>query len=353
VVDLVAGGAHTLVRFSDGRVLGWGDNADNLLLLGPDVKLQTVPRVIGALRGIRQMSIAQFHACAVFEDGGVRCWGGNAAGQLGNGGVRPKSEPTPVVDIQNVAEVRVSGLQTCLRTESGAVSCMGTDVHGVQSRPLALKMPPAAGLAVATESACARLADGGVFCWGVELGKFWDYGKSITGSYANLAPPVRIKELVKVGAIAMGSGHACAADEQGRVLCLGDGQSGQLGDGRSGDIYRRVKALPVPGLEPVDELAAGAAFTCARTRAKSVYCFGAGADGALGTGDAKRQAKPVHVPSLSGVTRIAAGAAHACALTEGGKVWCWGSADRGQIGTGRSGKGETQPTPVQVELTVR
>ena len=69
------------------RELGDGQRADNL-----------VPRVVESLKtgGTAMVSVDKWHVCDVTAFGGVKCWGINEHGELGDGHT---SYRTPVVDV--------------------------------------------------------------------------------------------------------------------------------------------------------------------------------------------------------------------------------------------------------------
>jgi alpha-tubulin suppressor-like RCC1 family protein len=59
----------------------------------------------------------------------------------------------------------------------------------------------------------------------------------------------------------------------------------------------------------------------------------------------------VRVASLDGkALALAAGDYFTCALSVDGSVWCWGSGSEGQLGTGRK---DSSPRPVRVQLPCR
>ncbi|XP_059644769.1 ultraviolet-B receptor UVR8 [Cornus florida] len=86
-------------------------------------------------------------------------------------------------------------------------------------------------------------------------------------------------------------------------------------------------------------IAAGEAHTIALTGDGSVYSWGRGRMGRLGTGSEHDQLFPVPIEFDSSsergklrVTEIAAGGYHSLALTDDGSVWCWGDNVYGQLG---------------------
>ncbi len=86
VIDLVAGPFGRCARTSSGTVWCWGH-----FHTWPNE-----PTEIPWLRGARQIVLAQQHACAVFGEDVVMCWGENRSGELGDGTMDASPRPTRV-----------------------------------------------------------------------------------------------------------------------------------------------------------------------------------------------------------------------------------------------------------------
>lgn len=72
-----------------------------------------------------------YHACAVFTDGRLRCWGDNGVGQLGDGTTRTTGDDEPAGHGNgstldgSVVDVAPGRLHTCALLEGGDVRCWG------------------------------------------------------------------------------------------------------------------------------------------------------------------------------------------------------------------------------------
>jgi hypothetical protein len=128
------------------------------------------------------------------------------------------------------------------------------------------------------------------------------------------------------------------------------GDSGATGEGDGGvDTADAGVDSGPPGAGYVVEVAAGHRHTCARREAGEVLCWGDNEWGQLGDGTRERRLVPTPVLGLSdvvgsgGVSAIAAGYAHTCAIRNDRSVVCWGSYEERGDGTRA---GSLVPTPV-------
>jgi alpha-tubulin suppressor-like RCC1 family protein len=149
----------------------------------------------------------------------------------------------------------------------------------------------------------------------------------------------------KVVSVATGGTHTCAALADGRVVCWGgDYAAGHmLGDGV---VHTSPVANPVQvsGMSTAKVVRASNAATCALTSAGTVFCWGDGDHGELGTGTntpASGQTSywkntPVQVitstgAALAGATDLYAGGGSFCAQTSA-QILCWGDNSGGVLG---------------------
>jgi alpha-tubulin suppressor-like RCC1 family protein len=285
------------------------------------------------------------HTCALTITAGVKCWGRNDFGQLGNGTTTDRHTPVAVSGLASgVAAIASGGDHVCALTSGGAVKCWGDNARGPlgdgttteRLTPVAVSglAGGVASLAAGADHTCALTNAGGVKCWGGN-----GSGQLGDGATTDRHTPAAVSGLASgVAAIAASAYHTCALTSAGGVTCWGGNGSGQLGDGTT---TTRHLPVDVSGLTSgIAALAAGDEHTCALTSAGAVKCWGGNDTGQLGDGTATERHTPVAVSGLaSGVATIAAGVYHTCALTSAGAVKCWGENDFGQLGDGtRTGR---------------
>lgn len=227
-----------------GAVKCWGDNEFGQIGDGSTEQRLSAVQVSGLTSGITAISSGWFHNCGVTSAGGVKCWGLNGHGQLGDGSTVNRSTPVDVVGLGSGIRTVVAGLtHTCAITVSGAVKCWGTDFYdgtgtilgdgSERGRTVPGDIPAlssgVAELALGGFHSCARLTSGEMKCWGTNyLGPIGD------NSEITRPKPVTVAGLTSgVQAIGVGhsNGHSCAVVSGGAAKCWGDNAFAMIGDG--------------------------------------------------------------------------------------------------------------------------
>ena len=306
-----------------------------------------------------QVSAGYEHTCALTTGGGVKCWGSATGGRLGNGETTG-SRVSPV-DVTpsglTFTQVSAGAYHTCAITTAGGVKCWGSDDSGVLGNGAAtgIRSSPgdvfAPGIMFTQVSAgqihtCALTIAGGVKCWGNASFGLLGNGE-ITGIQVS---PVDVTGLTSgVAQVSAGVLHTCALTTGGGVKCWGNAANGRLGNGATtGDQTSPADVNTLTG-GVAQVSAGGGGHTCALTTAGAVKCWGKDSNGQLGNGDSitTDQTTPGDVTGLtSGVAQVSAGVLHTCALTTGGGVKCWGNAANGRLGNGASTGSQTSPADV-------
>lgn len=353
VLAIASGWFNTCAVTTAGAAKCWGDNSFGQLGDGSVSRATAPVDVSGLASGVTAIAIHMMHACALLDGGGMKCWGENYAGQLGNGSTDSSPVPVDVLSLgAPVSGMAVDRDSTCALTRSGAVRCWGVndlgqlgdgtylnhslpnDVAGLGSGVVAIAM--------GTSHACARLESGELRCWGGNYGE--ELGNGVPSRRATPVDVLGIDE--GSSAIAVGWSYACATTSAGEVKCWGDNRFGELGD----DTYTsHIVPAAVLGLGEgagAGAISAGISHTCARKAGGAAVCWGAGDSGQVGTGFDGSFPYAAPVSGLStGTARIAAGANHSCAVTDAGGVKCWGQNNAGQLGDGTT---DSHPAPVDV-----
>jgi alpha-tubulin suppressor-like RCC1 family protein len=182
--------------------------------------------------------------------------------------------------------------------------------------------------------ACARYADGRVFCWGLNT---WGQAGADPAAMNMVLTPVQVMGLTDAVKLAAGSSHSCALRATGNVVCWGDNGLGELG------VPPAVSGLATPMPQAVTlpltatDVSAGDVWTCATLKDGSLYCWGADG-GRFGTGTAgPNTPTPTLVPTSFLLSRVSIGPYAACGIDSAHSVVCWGEGGQGDLGNGMPG----------------
>ena len=362
------GAEHTCALVLFTNVWCWGANADGQLGDGT-TSASTVPVRASATGGLRDkivlgITAGRAHSCALafdLDSFSAYCWGANNEGQLGDGGLSSRSRPVEVAN--DVIGIAAGAEHTCALTADMTVSCwgrnnagqLGFDTGGA-AEPTPQEVPGLSDIVTISandNNTCAVDVDGKAYCWGSDT-----HGQLGDGGGASGTPSASPQAVVMTGVtngfsrISVGRRHVCGLDaslvEYGRAWCWGDDTDGQLGNGATVADFSRP--APVAGNRTFVSINAGGDSACATGVGGKGYCWGANADGQLGTGDRIGHTLPTAVDQshvqVSNPVRLLYGVpesmivddivgdAHGCATDAQLTIYCTGSNSAGQIGDG-------------------
>ena len=129
VVAIAAGGYRTCALTSAGGVKCWGDDGNGQLGDGGDTSESTPVNVSGLSSGVASIAAGESHTSAVTTSNGAKCWGYDGYGELGNGTTNDYHVPKAVSGLASTAaQLDLGANHTSAVTTSGAAECSGIPV---------------------------------------------------------------------------------------------------------------------------------------------------------------------------------------------------------------------------------
>lgn len=333
VISALAGGEHSLVLTSEGKVysagacgLGWCRNMKMLTnLFGwRPVQIPISERVISIYP-------SYYHNLLISNSGKLYTWGCGTFLDGKNDGCIPALGRPTLEDL----------------------GALPKHINLISSTSSSLKAVQITGGAYHS----AVLADDGkIYTFGAaqlgQLGRPVSDGKTTDSSGLPIDPtplPVEgIPSNEEVTKISSGFYSTLAITLSGELYCTGENQNQQCGKQQGAmNLYGLSKVSELEG-EIVRDAKGGYCHTLVLTKGGKVFSLGCGDDGQRGDrgeGDAEREIiTPVILPDNDSdhVTEIAAGANHSLLLTATGKVYAFGSNEYGQCGLGVSSESERE-----------
>jgi cysteine-rich repeat protein len=335
-VQIAPGGNSTCLVFNDGSVKCWGHNGAGQLGIGSAGNIiGDIPAEMGEGLDVTPLGMGKkalkvagrYTFCAILDDQTLRCWGLNDDGQLGQG---------------NTDEI------------GDGPDEMGDNLPKVDLGSNNIPMD----FAVSRTRVCAIMTTGKLKCWGRnDLGQVGVEDSLPHGSgvdqMGDYLPFINLGKDggndLTVKKVAIGELHTCAILNNDKVKCWGRPNYGILGLGAPPIAYG-ANAMTMGDVLPYVDLgggmtakaiAAGDNHTCVILNDDSVKCWGENDSGQLGLGNSAPIGDDETVAqgpavNLGGHTAkaISAGADTTCVLLDDDSVKCWGLNNHGQLGLG-------------------
>ena len=339
---------------------------------------------------ITKLALGYDHSCALYEDGVVACWGGNAFGQLGISSEKKTSfEPTIVKEAPAFRDIVAGDSVTCgvVKDDNRELRCWGKNTFGQLGlagngtssdgklvtimRDKDVPLAKVNRIYANYNSICA-ITDEDVLCWGDS--PYVYEGKDPQGSPTRVLGRLsgeKAKVPTKVNAVASSDGFGPAWDSaitidlailkdevcgiiDSKLRCLKTKIEAEDVESISGndaalyftkttdhDLYKATLkiadgsyALSTVENLPDDKklVSVGRTHACTLINNNEAYCWGDKSFGQLGF-DGLAAAQNVYALTNLHPVLMAAGTRHNCAIDKDGVTWCWGSNDQGQTGS--------------------
>ena len=308
------------------------------------------------------------HTCAITPEGGIRCWGNNDFGQLGDGTNVSSNVPVNVVGINSGTTIVAGGNHTCILSGTD-VWCWGQNSKGQlgdgtrTDRKVPVKvLSGAVDITAGLDYTCAVMSYGQVMCWGNN-----DQGQLADGTEIDRVTPTLAGLISGISNMDAGQDKSCGLTNAGLLRCMNGASIQDLGGlpttggssetsldvavNRFGSLVMALieDGIPVAfqagqfqeinNVNHAIDVDSGLGYVCTLIADGSVKCWGSNSYGQLGRNSIISSQEPQAVLNVSSAWQIAVGKNHACVLITSnnpGKddIQCWGLNTDGQLGNG-------------------
>ena len=265
IIQTAIGVTHSMALDSEGKVYSWGENVNGLL--GTGDAIPTLSPVLVRTGGtpmegkkIVQISAGGAHSMALDSEGNIYAWGWGGEGQLGNGENNNSNVPILVkkegtgLEGKTIKKVMAGGMFSMVLTSDGSLYSWGKNNYGqigdgtTNNYNLAVAVKtegtPMAGktvvdFSISNEHTVALTSDGQIYAWGRnesgQLGDGTNTASTLPVAVRTVGTPFAGKKAVQVVAGGWEGAHSLALGTDGTVYSWGRNLNGQLGDQTTND----------------------------------------------------------------------------------------------------------------------
>jgi alpha-tubulin suppressor-like RCC1 family protein len=338
--------------FLEGGLWTWGFGADGRLGNNSTTSVSSPIQTISGGTNWRQVSIGGFSTSAIKTDGTLWTWGFNSAGALGNN-TSNISASSPVQTISGGTDWRQvsrgNDNNTGAIKTDGSLWVWGANFRGqLGDGSIIAKSSPVQTVSSGTNwrqvsvgqsHTGAVKTDGTLWLWG--CGWFGRIGNGL--NFTHISSPVQtISGGTDWKQVSVGRVHSGAIKTNGTLWTWGSNHDGQLGNGNRTAVNTFTAfdsnanwAFDTDGTSYYQKASTGNYHAAAIKNDGTLWLWGSGSGGILGTGIVSNTSSPVQ--TISGGTNwrmVSAGRFHDAAIKTDGTLWLWGVGQLGRLGTG-------------------
>jgi len=266
-------------------------------------------------------------------------WGSGTSGKLGTNNATTKSTPvTTFAGGTNWKQVSSGGNEHCTAIKTdGTLWTWGLGTSGqLGNNTVTNKSTPVTTFAGGTN--WKQVSAGGNHCTAIKTdGTLWTWGRGNVGQLGNNTATTKSTPVTTFAGgtdwkqVSSGGFHCTAIKTDGTLWTWGGGGSGRLG---TNDVT--TKSTPVTtfaGGTDWKQVSSGGFHCTAIKTDGTLWTWGAGTSGQLGDNTATTKSTPV--TTFAGGTnwkQVSSGNNHCAAIKTDGTLWTWGYSSQGQLG---------------------
>jgi alpha-tubulin suppressor-like RCC1 family protein len=317
--------------------LAWGQGSFGRLGTNDIINRSSPTSVVGGFADWTEISAGDAHSLALRNNGTIWAWGSGANGRLGTNDIINRSSPVQVVGgITDWTQLSAGGHSLALRN-NGTIWAWGVGTNGQlgandtidRSSPTSV----VGGITDWTQISAGRYhnlvqrSNGTLWAWGSG-----NQGRLGNGDIIDRSSPTSVVGgITDWTEISAGVYHNLVQRSNGTLWAWGSGANGRLG---TNDIINRSSPVQVVGgITDWIKISAGSTHNLALRSNGSLWAWGNGGLGRLGVNDLADRSSPTSVVGgITDWTQISAGIVHSLAIRSNGTVWAWGYGGNGQLG---------------------
>jgi hypothetical protein len=193
------------------------------------------------------ISSGNFHTCGILTNYSVYCWGGNDNGQLGDGTIIQRYNPTAVNKTSTFSSISLGVFHTCGILMNGSAYCWGYNYYGrLGDGTTTQRLNPTAvnissnftSISSGTYHTCGILTNGSAYCWGYNAN-----GRLGDGTSTQRYNPTAVSMASAFSSISSGNDHTCGILTNEKAICWGSNENSQLGIPDTGLRYNPSKVI--------------------------------------------------------------------------------------------------------------